>query len=622
MRKYRLILVCFAISGLFFSTAGAADKGFIAGRVVWQDDGGAIADAEIAIQSPVGSATFVTNTDEQGIFRIELPAGRYIVSAEKQNLIKEYYPDEYFFKEADPIDLFGGEARNIVIALDLGGWISGNFSYIGEDIDYALLTAIKIDEPYAGWHKSQSLDGPFPSAYAVTGLIPGTYKILGRGRGKSTEYYPGVLQIEDAAPISVPEAVGIGNISFVLDQVGQGSIQGRAYNVATGEGICGAKALFYQWQNYREDPALDSVVSAADGTFFIDLPAGGYYIMLLYSQYFGSGDPIAMYYFSHYDQSQAEIVNVAEGQQVAGINFPIDYTTPHDLTISGVVIGELSGAGLNDITVTAIDYDTGEILGSACSYNDGEFIINGLCPRRYLLMFSSTYIVPFFFSRAQSWQDADVITLDRDFGGVRTEAITQDYGDNGLAIVGRVSGQGLPIEGARIYAYPLGQIDPIAYAVSDVYGDYSIIGGLAPGQYTIMCDMYGYDKEIYPLPVQIDLITDPVADDINFELIPTMTSVTNDLLPQARMEPAGNYPNPFNSQTIIRFYSGRDRAYSGVISVYNLLGQIVGQKEITIMPGPNRIFWDMPAFESPVSSGIYCYKVDGANGVGRMILLK
>jgi len=622
MCRYRLILACFAISGLFIAPARAADKGIIAGRVIWQDDGMGIADAWICIQNPAERIISAANTDEQGLFRIEMPAGRYIISAEKQNLIKEYYPDEYFFKEADPIDVFGGEVRHVVIALDLGGWISGNFSYFGEDINYALLTAIKIDEPYAGWYKSQGLSGPFPSAYAVTGLIPGTYKILARGKGKNTEFYPGVMQIEDAAPIAVAEAVGVANISFMLDQVGRGSMQGRVYNVATGEGIFGAKALFYQWQNYREDPALDSVMSGADGTFFIDLPAGGYYVMVLYSQHIGSGDPIAIYYFGHYDQSQAEIVNIAEGQQVTGINFPIDYSIPHNLIISGVVSGALSGAGLNDITVTAIDYDTGEIMGSAYSYNDGEFVIGGLCPRRYLLMFSSTYIIPFFFSRAQSWQDADVITLDRDFSGVRTEAITQDYGDNGLAIIGRVNAQGLPVESARIYAYPFGQNDPIAYAISDAYGEYSIIGGLAPGLYTIVCDMYGYDKEIYPMLVQVDLITDPVADDINFELIPVLTSVADDVLPQAKIELAGNYPNPFNSRTVISFYSGRDQAYSGAISVYNLLGQMVGHKEIIIAPGANRAIWDMSDFGAPASSGVYCYKVEGASSVGRMILLK
>jgi hypothetical protein len=274
------------------------------------------------------------------------------------------------------------------------------------------------------------------------------------------------------------------------------------------------------------------------------------------------------------------------------------------------------------VVVTAIDYDSGEIMGSSNSYNDGEFAIGGLSPRRYLLMFSGTQIVPYFFSRAHSWQDADIITLDRDFGGVRTDAITQDYGDNGLAILGRVTTRGLPIEGARVYAFPLGYPDPVAYAFTDAYGEYSIIGGLAPGEYTVVCDHYGYEKEIYPVPVAIDLISDPIADDINFEILPVLTSVAGDVLPPVRIELAGNYPNPFNSRTIINFYSSRGAVGDGWLTVYNLLGQAVGRKPMSIAPGINRVAWDMSDFGSPVSSGVYYYRVDGSDGIGRMILLK
>jgi len=621
MRRHGLLVFCFAILSLYLCPAEAADKGFIAGNVVWSE-GGAIGDAKICVHRFDGAFVSTINADDQGMFRIEIPAGSYKISAEKQNYVKEYFPGEYSIKEADPIRVYGGEERHIVLALDLGGWVSGNFAYYGDEIDYALLTAIKMDQPYAGWYKSQALSGPFPSAYAISGLLPGVYKILGRAWGKNTEFYPGVLRIEDAAIVSVAEGAGAPNISFMLDPAGWGSIQGRVYNMATGEGFGGIPVLAYQWVNYREDPALDSAITNADGSFLFSIPSGDYYVMAVYPDYLGDTSPNIIYYFNRYDQRQADLVSVEDGQQVIDIDFPIDILTRHDLTITGSIFNSSSGLGLDDVTITAIDFNSGEIMGTASSYNEGEFIVNGLSPRDYLLMFSGNYIIPYYFPKAYSWQDAEVITLSGSTGDVRTDAITQDYGDNGLAIVGRVIAMGLPLEGARIYAFPFNQIDPIAYALSDAYGEYSIISGLATGQYTVICDNYGYDAETYPIPVSIDLLSDPVADDVNFELTQTLSTIASETSPRMSVELGGNYPNPFNSRTIISLYSVRDGSYNTVFSVYNLLGQVVGRKEISITPGFNIITWDISDFAASASSGVYYYRVAGSNGIGRMILLK
>jgi hypothetical protein len=466
------------------------------------------------------------------------------------------------------------------------------------------------------------LIGPFPSAYAISGLLPGIYKVFGRARGKSTEFYPDAVRIEDAAPVMVIEDVGLEDISFVLDDVGWGSVAGRAFNLADGGGISDIVIYAYQWGNYWEDPNLASVSTTDDGSFLLNLPAGDYYIMALYEDYIHGGNPVALYYFNSYDQFQADILTLEEGQALAGIDFPVDYSAPHNLVISGTIASELTGLGIDDVVVTAIDLDDGSVIGSAYTYNEGEFVINGLSPRSYLLMFSGPQIIPFFFSRSDSWQDADLIMLDRNFTNIRTEAITQDYGNNGLAIAGVVTSDGMPTEGARVYAYPLGQTEPVAFSWTDSYGEYTIISGLASGTYTVMCDLLGFDVQYFPMPVMIDLMTHPVASDINFELTPVATSVQDDKAALPLVEIAGNYPNPFNMETIISFYSSSAESFSGQISAFNLLGQLAGRKTIAVSPGPNKIVWDMSDFIQGVSSGVYYYKIDGATGMGRMILLK
>jgi hypothetical protein len=615
-----MILACLFILAINGPTL-AIDHGAISGRVIWEDGYGSISDVLISVHNPQNEIVSQANTDEAGSFRIELPAGPYIVSAEKDNVIREYFPEEYLSKEADIVTVSAGHVSFLQFTLDLGGWISGNFSYYGEDIDFGLVTAIKIDHPNAGWTRSELIEGPFPSAYDLPGLLPGVYKILGRAHGKGTEFYPGVAHIEDAAIVTVVEGAGASDISFMLDPVGWGAVEGRIYNVLDGRGICGASVYAFQWRDYWEDPNLANCRTDEDGSFVMNLPAGEYYVMAIYPRDSG-GNPVAQFYYNRYDQFQADILVVSQGETVTGVDFPADYSTPHDLSISGAVISENTGLGLDDVVVTAIDFDTGEIIGSGYTYNEGLFSVDGLSPRRYILMFSGTYIIPFFFYSSENWGDADVITLDRNFAGVRTEAITQDYGNNGLAITGRVFSGDQPVEGARVYAYPFGEARPVTYGRTDAYGDYSIISGLAPGFYTITCDLFGYDHEVFPIPVGVDLLTNPEATDINFDLVRIVTSVQSDVSRPGGIELAGNYPNPFNSQTVISFFSAGTAAVLGRIEIYNLLGQMTGGRDIMIVPGSNKITLDMSEIGSAASSGVYYYRISGSGNLGRMIFLK
>lgn len=81
----------------------------------------------------------------------------------------------------------------------------------------------------------------------------------------------------------------------------------------------------------------------------------------------------------------------------------------------------------------------------------------------------------------------------------------------------------------------------------------------------------------------------------------------------------GNYPNPFNARTTIRF--GLTRSAEVRVSVYNLLGQ-----QITILrdgwlnAGEHRLAFDAAA----LPGGVYYYRVqtgDGAGLSGKMVLL-
>ena len=82
-----------------------------------------------------------------------------------------------------------------------------------------------------------------------------------------------------------------------------------------------------------------------------------------------------------------------------------------------------------------------------------------------------------------------------------------------------------------------------------------------------------------------------------------------------------NFPNPFNAQTEIRFYAPVSEYVR--LNLYNLKGQIIrrlfdGVSDI----GINKFKWDArDNFGSDVSTGVYLYKLEMANGVTTRTLI-
>jgi len=106
---------------------------------------------------------------------------------------------------------------------------------------------------------------------------------------------------------------------------------------------------------------------------------------------------------------------------------------------------------------------------------------------------------------------------------------------------------------------------------------------------------------------------------LNFYSLARATSVFDDSSLPLTFFLEGNYPNPFNAQTIIK-YSIAEKLQVR-LEIFDLLGrQIENIDDGEKAPGRYQITWDASA----MPSGIYFYRLNAGNEnkTGRMVLLK
>ena len=132
--------------------------------------------------------------------------------------------------------------------------------------------------------------------------------------------------------------------------------------------------------------------------------------------------------------------------------------------------------------------------------------------------------------------------------------------------------------------------------------------GLETGQYSAEIVISHND------PYQDELVI-PITMTLEFTDVDDDLSLTGNKL-------IGNYPNPFNPSTTIRFETTNLHGDTR-IEIYNLRGQKI--KQYSILNSQSSIVWDgTDQTNKPVSSGIYFYKMKSENfeQTKKMILMK
>jgi Ca-activated chloride channel family protein len=92
-------------------------------------------------------------------------------------------------------------------------------------------------------------------------------------------------------------------------------------------------------------------------------------------------------------------------------------------------------------------------------------------------------------------------------------------------------------------------------------------------------------------------------------------TVVTELLP-TEYQLLGNYPNPFNAGTVIKFRSSSDKSQIVIVKIYGITGQLIRRISITTKgKGEYQIYWDGRNDQGAVvPSGAYFYIMDYGKG--------
>jgi hypothetical protein len=292
--------------------AQTADKGVVTGRVRAADGSPAagvrvyamsVAEPKEAAGNVAPPLEGLSQTDEAGQFRLEVPAGKYVIAAGSVES-PTYAPGTRDLTSARVISI---TSTALVDNVDISGYVAprplpaGVFNPNLTGTGF-LSGVIQHDDgtPAAGIYVSATLVGLFNARataritrtdntgrYRLENLLPDTFYIVA-GFADSQTLYPGVPDIASASPVTVTPTTKLDNLNFTIPSPPTGTIvRGRIFG-ARETPVAGATV---QVRPNSPPPVVTSLParpapqaeSRADGSFEIRGVAPGAYVAVAMS---------------------------------------------------------------------------------------------------------------------------------------------------------------------------------------------------------------------------------------------------------------------------------------------------------------------------------------------------
>ena len=282
----------------------------IRGLVTAADTNTPLRRAQVMATSPETRSQRAATTDANGRFELlNLPAGRWTVTASKGGYVSQQYGQRRAFESVEPIDLADGQRVTANFLLARGGVITGRISdEYGDAVTGARVEVLR-SQMTQGRRRlttvSVSSQTDDTGAFRVYGLAPGDYYIAARlqpmpfdfadGPGPASfaaTFYPGTANVAEAQRIKVDAQSEQSGINFAVAAVRAVRVSGT---VLDSNGAPAQATLVLQPTSPIDGPfgMRGQARSQGDGTFSMPNVAPGEYTLEVTTGQGRGGGPAA-----------------------------------------------------------------------------------------------------------------------------------------------------------------------------------------------------------------------------------------------------------------------------------------------------------------------------------------
>lgn len=435
------------------------------------------------------------HTDRSGVYTIRIPAGTYVVLAQAQGFVSEWYDNQPTRQTAT--QLVTDPANKTISGIDFVlaavpppvlRSISGNVNDGTTGIDRAIVMAV----PAANSNPTIRTMVVHTDANGdYTMQVPdGTYLVRAEAAGFVPTYHPAAPTPQTATQVTVnaqnPAATGVD-----VEMFAGATISGTVTDAATNAPIAHARVMVLGPATTPSGGITLSAATDAQGVYHIGgLPAGSYKVSAEAQGY------AKEFYDDVADVTLATAVVVTSGQTVTGIDFDL---ARFGGSIAGVVRdGANTGLGNAMVNVwstpTSTNPSTRRFYASVRTAQDGSYLVLGVPAGSYVVQAHAPGFLPEFYDNATTIQAATpvVLTLNQQVTGI----------DFALGSGGAISGTvvddvtNAPIAHAFVMLHGPNVTARNMGVRTDAQGHYTI-GGLPSGQYRVFAMAPNYVGEYY-----------------------------------------------------------------------------------------------------------------------------
>ena len=346
--------------------AGLATGGSISGTVTEDGSGDPLDAISVCAAGEDVNAYSCTGTAADGSYTVGgLPSGNYRVQFTDYSAthLDEYFDDVVQYDAATLVGVTAPDTTaGINAGLSTGGSIAGTVTEegSGDPLENIQVCASGVNTDY-----SSCADTAADGTYSIGPLPDDSYRVDFQDFAGTylREYFDDAANYDSATPVVIAAAADATGIDAGLSR--GGSISGTVTEDGTGDplediSVCASE---------ETGEGYGCTSTAADGTYAIGTLATGSYRVSF-------DDDQDQYLDEYFDDATYETATMV-GVTAPDVAPNIDAALTKGGSISGTVVGDVSGDPLEDIEVCAFD-DAGGFYRCSSTETDGTYVISGL----------------------------------------------------------------------------------------------------------------------------------------------------------------------------------------------------------------------------------------------------